>query len=211
LKVQFGMKMASFPETLMRKVGISRRRPMSDSIPMQEFCQFLFEDDKQAETASQIIHAVLDARSSRLSDLSHKMPASPDAKTKRAQRFLATAEPRTALHRLYWEGARFVIRDPTKIERPRGEHTDYVGVLKDGKTRGFWLLLLAVPFRGRALPFSFVTYSSKTIHEEASSRNLEHRRAFREVKELLGEKPMVLDREFSYENLLEALSAEGVN
>ena len=47
----------------------------------------------------------------------------------------------------------------------------------DGKTKGFWLLTLATPFRGRALPFHFVTYSSKTISAEGSSRNLKHFRA----------------------------------
>jgi hypothetical protein len=155
-----------------------------------------------------MLQAILEARSPRLSDLSHKMPSSPDAKTKRIQRFLATADPKTALQRLFWEEANFVIGDPTEIERRRARHTDYVGVLKDGKTRGFWLLTLAVPFRGRAIPFSFVCYSSHTINEEASSRNLEHHRAFREVKMLLGESPLVLDREFSYEYLLESLASE---
>ena len=104
--------------------------------------------------------------------------------------------------------AGFVIGDPTEIKRERARRTDYVGVLKDGKTRGFWLLALAVPFRGRAIPFGFVCYSSRTINEKASSRNLEHRRAFREVKMLLGERPLVLDREFSYEDMLESLVFE---
>jgi len=71
------------------------------------------------------------------------MPSGPDAKTKRIQRFLATAEPKTALQRLFWEEAKFVIGDPTEIERRRARHTDYVGVLKDGKTRGFWLHTLS--------------------------------------------------------------------
>jgi hypothetical protein len=75
--------------------------------------------------------------------------------------------------------------------------------------RGFWLLLLAVPFRGRAIPFSFAFYSSETINEEASSRNLEHQRAFREVKIPLGERSLVLDREFSYGDMLKSLVSEG--
>ena len=29
-------------------------------------------------------------------------------------------------------------------------------------SRGFWLLMLATPFQGRAIPFDFITYSSKT-------------------------------------------------
>ncbi len=86
-----------------------------------------------------------------------------------------------------------------------------MGTLKDGKTKGFWLLTLATPFRGRALPFHFVTYSSKTIGDEESSRNLKHLSALAAVKELLGEKPLVFDREFSYLELLENLRAEQVH
>lgn len=181
---------------------------MSEYIPMQDFCQYLFDNEKHAKTAALILQAILEARSPRLTDLSHKMPSNPDANYKRIQRFLATAEPKTALQRLFWEEASFVMGDPTEIERRRAKHTEYVGVLKDGKTRGFWLLSLAIPFRGRAIPFSFVCYSSKTIGQEASSRNLEHHRAFGEVKMLLGEKPLVLDREFSYEHLLGSLVSE---
>jgi hypothetical protein len=83
--------------------------------------------------------------------------------------------------------------------------------LSDGKTKGFWLLTLATPFRGRALPFHFITYSSKTIADEESSRNLKHLKALAAVKDLLGEKPLVFDREFSYLELLEKLVAERVH
>lgn len=210
MKILPGMKMASILDDPFSSTNV-QEETMFQIIMMQEFCQSLFDDDQQAEIAAQIIQAILDARSPRLSDLSQKMPSGPDANYKRIQRFLATAEPKTALQRLFWEEANFVIGDPTEIERRRARHTDYVGVLKDGKTRGFWLLTLAVPFRGRAIPFNFVCYSSQTINEEASSRNLEHHRAFREVKMLLGERPLVLDREFSYENLLESLLSEELN
>ncbi|OGO20728.1 MAG: hypothetical protein A2Z14_01185 [Chloroflexi bacterium RBG_16_48_8] len=141
---------------------------------MQDFCQYLFDNDKQAGTAALILQAILEGRSPRLSDLSYKMTSNPDANYKRIQRFLATADPKTALQRLFWEEAKFVIGDPTEIERRGARHTKYVGVLKDGKTRGFWLLLLAVPFRGRAIPFSFVCYFSQTINEEASSSPQSH-------------------------------------
>jgi len=38
-------------------------------------------------------------------------------------------------------------RGPTEVERPQGRETEYMG-----ETRGFWLLLLATPHRGRAIP-----------------------------------------------------------
>ena len=46
---------------------------------------------------------------------------------------------------------------------------------------------------------------------EESSRNLKHLRALAAVKELIGEKPLVFDREFSYLELLENLRAEQVH
>lgn len=67
------------------------------------------------------------------------------------------------------------------------------------------------PYQGRAIPCYFVSYSSAIIGAEVSSRNRYHYQAFTEVKELLGEKPLVLDREFSYLELLQALVAEEVN
>ncbi|MEM4203368.1 MAG: hypothetical protein QXS54_04790, partial [Candidatus Methanomethylicaceae archaeon] len=43
-----------------------------------------------------------------------------------------------------------------------------------------------------------ITSSSRTIAEQQDSRNLNHWRAFDTLKDLLGERPLVLDREFSY-------------
>ncbi len=73
------------------------------------------------------------------------------------------------------------------------------------------MLLLSTPYHERAIPCSFVDYSSRTINQEATSRNQQHFSAFRQVKDLLGERPLVLDREFSYLELLETLVAEKEN
>jgi hypothetical protein len=56
----------------------------------------------------------------------------------------------------------------------------------------------------------FITDSSKTINDELSSRNLEHIKAISELKELLGDKVLILDREFSYELLFENMLIEGI-
>jgi hypothetical protein len=97
------------------------------------------------------------------------------------------------------------------MPRPQAQKTEYVGTLSDAETKGYWLLLLATPFHGRAIPCGFVSYSSKTIDQEASSRNQHHCAAFAQVKELLGKRPLVLDREFSYLELLENLVMEKVS
>lgn len=184
---------------------------MLEFINTSEFMQFLFDREDLAEKAGQIVQGVLESRSPRLSDISHRMKGNPEANYKVIQRFLERADPREAVIRLFQEEAPFVIADPTEIPRPQAKKTPYVGTLKDGKTKGFWLLMLATPFRGRAIPCGFVTYSSRTIAEDVTSRNQEHDRAFQTVKRLVGERPLVLDREFSYLSLLEKLVAEKMN
>ena len=180
------------------------------SNPIAEIAQLLFESQTQARIGAAIIGAVLQAQSGRWTEIARAMAGTEAAAYKRLQRFMAAEDLKDVLARLHDPQAPFVIGDPTEIPRPQAKHTPYVGYLKDGKTRGFWVLQLATPYRGRALPCSFVTYSSQTIEAEATSRNQYHFRAFAEVKDLLGDRPLVLDREFSYLGLLQALHAEQV-
>jgi len=184
---------------------------MNQFINNQEFMAEIFEDESIAKRAGEIGDAILVARSLRLTDVAVQMSGETDACYKRIQRFLKSVDPRTTLWRLFQEDAEFVIGDPTEIERPQAWKTAYVGTLKDGKTKGFWALVLSTPYRGRAIPCGLVTYSSKTIAQNADSRNLNHFRAFEALKDMLGERPLVLDREFSYLELMLNLVEEQVN
>jgi len=156
--------------------------------------------DRESELAARIIKGVLDAQSPRISDIANAMDGNYEANYKAIQRFIEDDKPKEALHRLYDEESEYVLGDPTDIERPNAGKTDYVGKLKSKKL-GFTIMFLATPYRGRAIPFSFITYSSKTINAELSSRNMKHIKCIAELKELLGDKILVLDREFSYELL----------
>jgi len=180
-------------------------------IPLLGFMQQVFDDHRTARQAAEIGEAILAARSLRLTEIAAKMRGSMTANYKRIQRFVHQVDPRAVLWRLFSEQAEFVIGDPTEIERPQAWKTEYVGTLKDGKTKGFWAMLLATPYRGRAIPCGLITYSSKTIAAGLDSRNLNHLRAFAGLKDLLGGRALVLDREFSYLELLLDLIAEGVN
>jgi len=170
---------------------------MDKFINNQEFMAELFDEIDIAKQAGEIGAAILAARSLRLTDITVEMEGESAAGYKRIQRFLQRADSHLALWRLFQEDAAFVIGDPTEIERPQAWKTEYVGKLKDGKTRGFWALILATPYRGRAIPCGMITYSSRTIAHNADSRNLNHYRAFASLKDLLGGRPLVLDREFS--------------
>lgn len=178
---------------------------MDKFIRIPEFVQSLFPDENTAQQASQIIEGIMTARSPRLSEIASKMPGEEAACYKRIQRFLYHTDPQAALQLMLNEEADFVIADPTEIERPHARRTPYVGTLKDGQTSGFWMLTLATPLRGRAIPFHFLTYSSRTIEDQPSSRNLEHFKAIQSIQQLIGTRPIVFDREFSYRELLHSL------
>ncbi len=148
--------------------------------------------DKDTDKAAEIVKGILDARSPRLSDISNNMEGNVDANYKAIQRFIEDNDPKEALKRLYNEESPYVLGDPTDIERPQAKNTEYVGKLKNKKL-GFQVMTLSTPYRGRAIPFSFITYSSKTIDTQLSSPNPEHGKAIGELKELLGDKILVLD------------------
>jgi hypothetical protein len=179
-------------------------------IPIIEFTKQLFDDQNTAKKASQIMEGVLQAQSPRISDIADKMSGNEAANYKKIQRFMKSEDLTATLKRLFNEGAEYVIVDPTEIERPGAKKTEYVGTLSDGETKGFWMLTLATPIRGRAIPCHFITYSSATLGSDVTSRNLEHQRAIQGIKELIGKRTMVFDREFSYLGLLISLHAEGI-
>lgn len=77
--------------------------------------------------------------------------------------------------------------------------------------RGFYLMTIAAPFKGRALPVMIHDYSPATIGDEGSSRNIEHTTALEKIKDIAGETPIIFDREFSYAKLLEDFQSEGLN
>lgn len=181
---------------------------MNKVLRITEFAKQLFPSDKISSKAGEIIEGILTAKSPRLSDIADAMKGKYEANYKKIQRFLKDTHPKEQLQMLFNEEAEFVICDPTEIERPDAKKTEYVGVLKDGRTRGFWMMTFATALRGRAIPFHFLTYSSRTFEDQVSSRNLEHHKAMQEVLDLIGDRPVIFDREFSYleffKSLLEA-------
>jgi hypothetical protein len=183
---------------------------MNKCINFQAFMRPLIDDEKQVKKAAEIMKGLLEAQSPRMTNIAEKMSGRSERNYKTIQRFLQQVEMKRMLLRFYQEDAAFVIGDPTEMERYKAPKTPYVGTLSDGKTAGYWLMVLSTPFRGRSLPFSFVVYSSRTIGTECTSRNQEHFRCFEAVKTLLGDRPLVLDREFSYAELMEVLYIEQI-
>ncbi len=120
------------------------------SSKLSPFTRALFDDAAQAQQAARILHAQLRAQSQRLTDIARQLHGKADSNYKQLQRFLHRVNLKALRWRLFQNEAEFVIGDVTEIPRPHARKTAYVGTLTDGKTRGFWTLLLATAFRGRA-------------------------------------------------------------
>jgi hypothetical protein len=193
------------------KTKSRKKASMNKFTHLSRFLGYLFDDSAKVKQAEEILVGIMKARSARLSDIAREMTGGEARNYKRLQRFLHATQPQEVLLRLFQEDAPFVIGDPTEMPRPQAKKTEYVGTLKDGQTSGYWLLFLATPYRGRAIPCHFLSYSSQTINAEATSRNRYHFQAFAQLKEFLGEIPLVLDREFSYLELMQALVTERLN
>jgi len=134
---------------------------------IEKFAKVIFDSEKVAKKASKIMEGLLQSQSPRISDMSDQMEGNETANYKMIQRFLKQKDLQKVLRCLFNEEAEFVIGDPTEIERPGAKKTDYVGTLSDGRTKGFWMLTLATPLRGHAIPCHFVIYSSATINNDS--------------------------------------------
>ena len=115
---------------------------------LYKFTSSLFDREDQAWKAAMIILGILKARSPRITEVARAIPKPFSAGHKMIYRFLTRAPLKEALLRLLYEDAPFVICDPTEIPRPQARRTPYVGTLKDGKTRGFQLLVFSFPRKG---------------------------------------------------------------
>ena len=116
------------------------------------FLQALFDDPATTWQTTRIVTGIVNARSPRMSEIARAMVGKEAANYKTIQRFLDEIDPREVLLRLFQEEAPFVIGDPTEIPRPQAKKSEYVGMLSDGETRGYWVMLLAMPYHGRAIP-----------------------------------------------------------
>ena len=210
---------------------------MVNLIPWKRILASWVEPRRLAEVLAEVLAAIVQAGSARWSEIARHMPGSEAAAYKRLQRLVARFDPRAVLRRWCLQEAPIVIVDITEVERPHARRTEYVGVLppKDAgrkrrrkkapntqasqeasaqrpspRRRGFWLVLLGLPFRGRVLPCGWWTYSSKTLEEEASSQNLEVQRFLEDLRALLQGRPLVADRGFHNRRFFAWLQAHGI-
>ncbi len=176
-----------------------------------EFLDPLFERRKEARQAAYAVQALLKAQSTRLSDLARAMEGgSYHGNYKALERFLDRVDLSLPLLRLGDEEAPFYIADVTELEHPYARSTEYVGRLSDGKTLGVFLLVVGRPFGGKVVPVAYRIFSEATLGFGEGSRNLVYYRMLREVKGVVGDRPLVLDRGFSFLGMYQALRGLGI-
>ena len=184
---------------------------------MQKINKSIFVDftkrlypDSTPQVMGEILWSISRARSLRISSLSNEMAATAGS-YKKIQRFLDRFDYQEALMRFFNPNAPFFIGDVTEIPRKEAYKTEWIGTLSDGETKGFWLLTLATPYHGRAMPFAIEIFSSSTINEEVLSKNLIYDKFFGQIKELVGNKPLIFDRELCGESYLKMLIHHQIN
>lgn len=170
--------------------------------------------DKICKEISKVLQAILNSRKLRISQLAYQMGDKFETNYKKIQRLLNVLDLKDlelAITKLYPKNeSEFILIDPTEIERPDARNTEYVGFLKD-KVRGYLNLICAFPYKGRAIPFYFQTYSSKTIANELSSRNNIWKNITKKLKFLAEGKTIIADREFCAESYISSLIHENID
>ena len=99
---------------------------MFEFFSFEAFAGFLLDRQDQTEKAARIMQGILEARSPRLSDISHRMPGNPAASCEAIQCIMEQADPKAALQRLFQEDASFFVpsqrpgRGGRNVETPAG-------------------------------------------------------------------------------------------
>ncbi|TFU13981.1 IS4/IS5 family transposase [Thermus tengchongensis] len=165
--------------------------------------------ERHEEKVARLLWAILASGSARKSDWAraYRQEATEEANYKAIDRLLPLLEPQRYLLRLLDPKTPFLLVDPTEVPRPQAKRTPYVGRLSDGKTLGFWAVVLAQPYEGRAVP----VYVGSYWEGKPEGRNRTWEDVVEAVREYVEEGTVwVFDREFSFAGWLEALERAGV-
>lgn len=76
---------------------------------------------------------------------------------------LAQVDLKAVLVCFFQVQAEVVIGNPSEMKRPQGRRNGFVGPLSGRQTLNYWLLVMATPFRGRAISLNFFTYSAHPL------------------------------------------------
>src|SRR5512139_274465 len=102
----------------MSKTGdngiLKKETSMNKCINFCRFWRYMVDDEKLVKQGAEIMKAILEAHSPRLTNISEKMGGKSERGYKAIQRFIQQVDLKKMLMRFYAEKAEFVMGDPTE-------------------------------------------------------------------------------------------------
>jgi hypothetical protein len=161
------------------------------------------------EAISKIIFAMAKVKKLRITCLAEALPGLPTSNQKYITRNLNKLDEtdlQDALVSFSNAKEKHLLMDFTDMERLNAEKTDYVGILKDGESRGYSIFSLGEGFKGRVKVVFSKILSSKIINDSTSGKWMIIQQWMNGILSFLKTKIIVADREFCNETMLSYLS-----
>jgi len=171
-------------------------------------------DPKIRNAVSSIIYGFQKCKSLRISRIAATMPGNYESNDKNITRALNRLDISMLLSGLtVFVSPNDEVRllDLTEMPRKNARKTTYVGYLKDGKTHGYNMLTISVPYKGRSRVIFTDVISSAIIEDSESGKWKLIQSSLGPVIHLLQSKLIVIDREFCNEEMINFFRRHGIH
>jgi hypothetical protein len=170
-------------------------------------------DEKMDNIIGSIIYGFQRCKKLRISNISAALPGNYESNSKsisRALDRLGIEQLRESLLSFVVQGTKHALLDLTEMARNDAVQTDYVGYLKDGKTRGYNILSISIPFKGRSKVVFATIISSAIIASSATGKWKLIQEALAPLIPILQSMIIIIDREFCNEEMLNFFQAHNI-
>lgn len=171
-------------------------------------------DTKASKSVSSIIYGFQKCKSLRVSRIAASMRGNYESNNKNITRAINRLDISLLLSRLSSfasQGEDLLLLDLTEMTRKHAIRTDYVGYLKDGKTRGYNILTVSVPYKGRSKVIFADVISSAIIEASESGKWKLIQNSLEPILHLLRSKAIAIDREFCNEEMINFFQRHGIH
>ncbi len=167
-----------------------------------------------AELIGSMIWSFQQTRRLRISSISAALPGNYETNYKKITRMLNkldVSQLSEALLTFIDSTSKMILLDFTEMVRKGANKTNYVGYLKDGKTHGYNILALSVPFKGRSKVIFADIISSSTIDQTNIGKWKFLQNALQPLFDLLCNKIIIADRELSNEEMIKFFTTRQIH
>lgn len=170
-------------------------------------------DSKMNDMVGAIIYGFQRCKKLRISSIAAALPGNYESNSKSISRTLERLEVDQLVESLLSfiaQGTKYLLLDLTEMTRKDAEHTDYIGYLKDGKTRGYNILSMSIPFKGRSKVIFATIISSAIIANSTTGKWKLIQEALLQLIPILQSMIIIIDREFCNEEMLNFFQAHNI-